>query len=130
MSLGIVVLGHGSSAAVGEANHVVFQVAEMIKEKMKECLIETAIMNRESNLPGIVDAVDRLVKEGAEKVMIVPMFLFNGLHIRKNIPEEIELLRQKYPDVPLTLTGHIGADARIADILIERIHEAQHAVYH
>jgi sirohydrochlorin ferrochelatase len=53
------------------------------------------------------------------------MFLANGMHIQSDIPEEIEVLRKKYPDVSITMTAHIGADPRIADILVERIKEAK-----
>ncbi len=124
MSLGIIVLGHGSRAIVGEANKVTFQITDMVKAKMQHDLIETAIMNRESGLQGISEAVAKLVAGGAKNIKIVPMFLTNGMHIKSDIPEEIEALSTEYPGVTISMTGHIGADPRIADILVERIREA------
>lgn len=125
MSLGIIILGHGSRAIVGEANKVTFQITDMVKAKLQHSLIETAIMNRESGLQGISEAVAKLVAGGAKNIKIVPMFLTNGMHIKSDIPEEIVELSKKYPDVTISMTGHIGADPRIADILVERIQEAQ-----
>jgi sirohydrochlorin ferrochelatase len=123
MKQGIVVLGHGSRASVGEANQVVFQITEIIKAKAGHDLVETAIMNRKSELQTIADAVKKLAVRGADNIVIVPMFFANGMHIQYDIPEEIEALKQELPNVTVTMAGHIGADPRIADILMERIRE-------
>jgi sirohydrochlorin ferrochelatase len=125
MKLGIVVLGHGSRAAVGEANQVVFQITDIIKQRVGHDLVETAIMNRLSELQSIEEAVINLVAKGAGRVTIVPMFFANGMHIQHDIPEEIKALRDKFPGVGIDMAGHIGADPRIADILLERIREVQ-----
>lgn len=124
MSLGIVVLGHGSRASVAEANKVAFEVASMVKTRSGKQLVETAIMNRESGLAGIEDAVGKLVASGATKIIIAPLFLANGVHIQFDIPEEIATLGKKYPGISIAMAGHIGPDPRLADILWERIQEA------
>ncbi|EAX47822.1 cobalamin (vitamin B12) biosynthesis CbiX protein [Thermosinus carboxydivorans Nor1] len=123
MNIGIVVLGHGSRASVGEANQVVFQVTDMVKARAGHDLVETAIMNRKSGLQDLPGAVRKLIARGARRVIIVPMFFANGMHIQSDIPEEINALKQEFPDVAITMTPHIGADPRIADILMERVQE-------
>ncbi len=125
MKQGIVVLGHGSRASVGEANQVVFRVSDIIKAKVGHNLVETAIMNRKSELPTIEDAVKKLVARGAGRIVIVPMFFADGMHIRHDIPEEIAALTAELPDITITMAGHIGADPRIADILLERVREVE-----
>lgn len=125
MKQGIVVLGHGSRASVGEANQVVFRVSDVIKTKVGHDLVETAIMNRKSELPTIEDAVKKLVARGAGRIVIVPMFFADGMHIRHDIPEEIAALTAELPDITITMAGHIGADPRIADILLERVREVE-----
>jgi sirohydrochlorin ferrochelatase len=122
---GIVILGHGSRASVGEANQVVFQISDMIKAKVGHDLVETAIMNRKSELPTIEDAVRKLVARGAGRIVIVPMFFADGMHIRHDIPEEIAALTAELPGISVTMAGHIGADSRIADILLERAQEVK-----
>lgn len=123
MKQGIVVLGHGSRASVGEANQVVFQISDIIRAKVGHDLVETAIMNRKSELQTIEDAVAKLVGRGASRIVIVPMFFANGMHIQYDIPEEIAALEGRYPGITIAMAGHIGADPRIADILLERIRE-------
>lgn len=125
MKQGIVILGHGSRASVGEANQVVFQISDMIKAKVGHDLVETAIMNRKSELPTIEDAVRKLVARGAGRIVIVPMFFADGMHIRHDIPEEIAALTAELPGISVTMAGHIGADSRIADILLERAQEVK-----
>ena len=124
MKKGIVILGHGSRSCVGEANQVVFKITEMIGQRIGHGLIETAIMNRKSELQGLDEAVEKLVVKGANQITVVPMFFANGMHIQSDIPEEIEALRKQFPGISISMTAHIGADPRIADILIERIQEA------
>jgi sirohydrochlorin ferrochelatase len=122
---GIVVLGHGSRASVGEANKVVFDISDIIKGKIAPDLVETAIMNEKSGLQTISEAVKKLIVRGADSIIIVPMFFANGMHIQQDIPAEINDLKRTFPAVRINMAGHIGADPRIADILLERIREVQ-----
>ena len=124
MKKGIVVLGHGSRANMSEANQVVFQIADMVKEKVDHDLVEAAIINRMSKMQTLTEAVERLISRGAESVTVAPMFFANGTHIQSDIPEEIGTIQARYPGVPIRLAQHIGADTRIADILVERAREA------
>lgn len=124
MKKGIVVLGHGSRANMSEANQVVFQIADMVKEKVDHDLVEAAIINRMSKMQTLTEAVERLISRGAESVTVAPMFFANGTHIQGDIPEEIGIIQDRYPGVPIHLAQHIGADTRIADILVERAREA------
>jgi sirohydrochlorin ferrochelatase len=125
MKQGIVVLGHGSRASVGEANQVVFRISDIIRERLGHDLVATAIMNRKSELAGIEEAVAGLVTRGAGRIVVVPMFFANGMHIQHDIPEEIAALAGRFPGVAITMAAHIGPDPRIADILIDRIREAE-----
>ena len=124
MKKGIVVLGHGSRANMSEANQVVFQMADIVKEKMGHDLVEAAIINRMSKLQTLTEAVESLISRGAESVTVAPMFFANGTHIQSDIPEEIGTIQARYPRVTIRLAQHIGADTRIADILVERAREA------
>lgn len=123
MKQGIVVLGHGSRASVGQANEVVFKVSEIVKEKAGHDYVETAIMNRKSELATLEDAVGKLAARGVERVTVVPMFFADGMHIRHDIPEEITALAGHFPGVAIVMAAHIGPDPRIADILLERVRE-------
>ncbi len=120
MKKGIVVLGHGSRAGIEDANRVFFQVAELVKLRAGHELVQAAIMNRSSGCTTLREAVEMLISRGAEHVAVVPMFFDRGMHIKKDIPQEISEIQRLHPTVILTMTMHIGADERIADIIWER----------
>lgn len=124
MKTGLVVLGHGSRASVGAANQVVFALADIIKARLGLELVETAIMNAKSGLPGIAAATQKLVAHGADNIIVAPVFLTNGMHMRCDVPEEIAALSRRYPHVAIKLAAPIGADPRVAEVVIERIREA------
>jgi sirohydrochlorin ferrochelatase len=125
MKSGYIVLGHGSRASIGEANAMIFAVADRLKTKLGAGLVETAIINRDSALPGLQEGVLHLVAAGVQEIVIAPLFLAGGMHVRNGIPEEIARLQLQYPQLSIKLAEPLGADPRIADILLERIREAQ-----
>ena len=124
MPTGVIVLGHGSRREVGEANHTLIKLAEMVRREMSLKLMETAFMNGKSGLPGLGPAVDRLVERGATRIVVLPVFLAAGMHMQKDIPADIDQARQKHPAVDIVLAGHIGADPRLVPILAEKLTRA------
>ncbi|MEW6274401.1 MAG: CbiX/SirB N-terminal domain-containing protein [Bacillota bacterium] len=122
MKTGIVVLGHGSRRAVDEANHVLLRLAEMVKAGTGADLLETAFMNPKAQRQNLADAVGKLVAGGATKIIVAPVFLSNGLHMQKDIPAEIALLKEKHA-VEIKTAAHLGADPRIAAVIVDRIRE-------
>ncbi len=45
---------------------------------------------------------------GADKLVILPMFIARGGHLKKELPEMLEVLRCTYPNVEFSLGGAIG----------------------
>ena len=122
MPTGVVVLGHGSREAVDEANEVLLELAGLLRKSTGLKLLENAFMNPKSNRPGLEEAVDRVIKNGATKVIVAPVFIANGMHMQKDIPAMIERLRAKYR-VEIKCAGHLGADPRIVEVIADRIKE-------
>jgi sirohydrochlorin ferrochelatase len=46
-----------------------------------------------------------------------------GLHMKEDIPEILEEERKKYPGVEILMTRNIGADNKLAQIVLDRIGE-------
>ncbi|MBM7624414.1 sirohydrochlorin chelatase [Sporohalobacter salinus] len=116
MKTGVVILGHGSRAE--EAKRVFNEIISMIKEKVNYEIVRGASMelaepNLEQTIETIADKVD--------KISIVPLFLFPGIHIQEDIPGLIDELREEYPEIEFEFGENIGADEKIADIMVDRI---------
>ncbi|HEX9063249.1 MAG TPA: CbiX/SirB N-terminal domain-containing protein [Clostridia bacterium] len=45
------------------------------------------------------------------------------MHVTEDIPNELNEIRIKFPEIEITLGRHIGDDDKLADILVERINE-------
>lgn len=120
MKNALFVLGHGSQAQ--EADEIFFQIVEQVKKISKFEYIGMGSL--QISKPSFEEGIEALVQQGAERIVIVPMFIFLGNHVKFDIPEQLEQLKKKYPEVEFIMAAHIGADPRIAAIIDERAKEA------
>jgi sirohydrochlorin cobaltochelatase len=67
--------------------------------------------------PDLPSAVAELISEGATAVRILPLFLGMGRHAREDLPQAVEALRVRWPQVAFTLRPAIGEDPRLVDLL-------------
>lgn len=113
-------MAHGSRIA--EANDAARQVAEMVQELTGFEIIEVSF--RELHEPNIQSGIDACVARGADRVLLMPYFLFMGAHVQHDLPEEIEEAKKRHPDLIMEMGGHLGAHRKLAEIEAERIGEA------
>lgn len=114
---GILVVAHGSKHE--SVDDPLVLMVKMLKEKFLECeVIGGCIGAGEKSL---VKQLDYFRLKGISEIIVVPYFLFRGIHIRRDIPEMLEEYSQTYPEVTIKLGETLGADKRLADILEERI---------
>ncbi|MHB9093980.1 MAG: sirohydrochlorin chelatase [Eubacteriales bacterium] len=119
MNMGIIVLGHGSKAP--QALETLKKYGEMVKTK-SSCEI-VLVASLQFNKPDLPEALDQAIDLGANKIVIVPFFLYNGIHMQEDIPAVIEQEKAKNPGVEIVLANHLGADHRLVDIVLDRIKE-------
>ena len=74
--------------------------------------------------PDIMETLTACVKEGADKVIIHPYFLSNGMHVSTDIPEIIKEAQGMYPDVKFIYTEPLGIHNKMAEVVRERIEAA------
>ncbi len=116
----ILILAHGSREK--KTLETLEKVTEMTKQQLPGVIIETAYMEFcDVNLEA---GLDRLVEKGADEIVVVPYFLFEGIHIREDVPGEIKEYLAAHPKVKVTMGNTLGADPRLADTLADRIREA------
>lgn len=65
--------------------------------------------------PTLEEAADRLVAAGVEAIAVVPMFLAQSGHLKREVPAMMEALRQRHPDCRVVLAVAVGeADPVVA----------------
>jgi precorrin-8X/cobalt-precorrin-8 methylmutase len=120
LKTGVIVLAHGSKVKSG--NEGLFKVVEMLRAMGKWDMVDACFLQLAK--PGLSEGVKNIVEKGAEKIVVMPLLLFSGNHVLKDIPDEIENEKRKYPEIQFFYARNLGADKRIAQIAADRIDEA------
>ncbi len=117
--VGILLLAHGSRE--GDTEITMSKITEYVKEGLNIEMIDEAYLQfRDKNLEkGLLSLIDK----GADDIKIIPYFLFEGVHIKEDIPAEIEEFKQHHPGIKITMGSTLGADKRLADIICDRVQE-------
>jgi sirohydrochlorin ferrochelatase len=120
MKTAILLMAHGSRVA--EANSAVNEIAGMVKQFAGYDIVEVSF--RENHSPNIQKGIDDCVAQGAERVLLVPYFLYAGAHVLEDLPKELEEARLRHPGVEMAMGKHLGVHKRLAKLVIDRIEEA------
>ncbi len=120
MKTAVLLMAHGSRIA--EANNDARYIADMIRGMSSYDIVEVAF--REMHEPNIQQGVDICVAKGAERILMMPYFLFMGAHVLKDLPEEIEAARNRYPFLELEMGRHLGVHPKLAELQLERVRES------
>lgn len=121
MKKGLIILGHGSKAP--EATETLAAVTAMVREKVDCDRVEYASLQLSE--PALEEVVHFLVTEDMEEILVVPFLIATGVHVKTDIPEELAALKEKYPGVEMKLGHPLGADPRLAEIVIDRVKEME-----
>lgn len=119
MKTEIMLLGHGSRRK--EANESLIEVARKVGEILNREVTPVFMAHWKPSLP---EAVEAKIAAGAQKIVIMPLFLFRGMHVTVDIHEEVREIHEKYPEVEIAFTPELGADDSIAHLASSRIKEA------
>ena len=127
--IGLVIVGHGSE--LNSYKETVEKIAAIIRKRSPFMIVRTGFM--ELNTPSIRDAVVSAVEEGAEKLVVVPVLLAESRHTRQDIPKLLgmkigqdrgTLFFKTRGEVQVAYGAPVGADTRLAEIILDRATEA------
>ncbi|ABQ24250.1 sirohydrochlorin chelatase [Geotalea uraniireducens] len=120
METAILLMAHGSR--ITEANHAVHEIAGMVKQMTGYDIVEVSF--REQHAPNIQKGIDACVARGAERILLIPYFLYMGAHVLEDLPAELEEARVRYPRVEMAMGKHLGVHRKLAEIVVDRIAES------
>ena len=78
--------------------------------------------------PNIAQGIDACMRKNPRTVVIVMYFLHEGAHVKRDVHEDLNPALEDAPMKNVLITKHIGADKRMADLIIERAREVEDAV--
>lgn len=118
----VILLGHGSRRFL-EFAHGLDAVARDVQAAVGPAVrVEAAFF--EFLAPALDEAVERLVAEGARRIVVLPYFLFDGREVKSVIPEQLAVLGRRFPGVELVQGPALGLDDRLVELAAERAREA------
>ena len=120
MKTAILLMAHGSR--IPEANDAVREIADTVRKMTGFDIVEVSF--REQHPPNIQQGIDACVAQGAERIILMPYFLYMGAHVQEDLPEEMEQARRRYPRVEFAMGRHLGVHRKLAEVVVERIAEA------
>ncbi|MEI4830398.1 sirohydrochlorin chelatase [Bacillus sp. FJAT-53711] len=110
----ILYICHGSrlQEACKEATAFVTSCMERVSAPIQQiCFLELAP-------PSIAEGITTCVQKGATEIVIVPIFLLAAVHVKKDIPEELERLQNQYPHVSFSYGNPFGVSRKLVTAVL------------
>ncbi len=114
----LVIAAHGTRLPEGQ------QVCRALVDRVRTMLPGTSVYDAyvELDLPTIPDAVARALRESDDQhVVVVPLMIGTGGHVRDDIPEGIEAGAAQAGAGSVSYAGHLGPDPLLREAGRERI---------
>ncbi len=115
----VVLVGRGSTDPDACADLV--KLARLLEDGRELGPVEAAFAAMSQ--PGVEGALDRCRRLGAQRIALVPLFLFDGVLVDR-VGERAQRWAAEHPDTTVSVAGHMGPDPRLAELVVERWREA------
>ena len=71
--------------------------------------------------PALADCAETLIGEGFAHIIIVPMFIAQGGHLKRDLPQLVDDLRKRNPQVRFDLAGAIGEAESVVQAMARHV---------
>jgi precorrin-8X/cobalt-precorrin-8 methylmutase len=120
----LILVGHGSE--LSSYKETIQKLTTIVRQRSSFAFVSSGFMK--ANSPSIPDAVSSAIEQGADKIIVVPVFLARSLHTITDIPRILGLengqkqgkVSKGGHSVEIAYCEPIGADDRLADIVLDR----------
>jgi len=121
LSNAIVLLAHG--ARDPEWARPIEAMAARLRTLLPDTQVELAFLELMS--PDIETAVTSLVARGARRLRVVPVFLAQGGHVKRDLPAKVDALRARlraaHADLSIELEPAIGEQGEVIDAIARSV---------
>ncbi|MFE7036728.1 sirohydrochlorin chelatase [Streptomyces sp. NPDC057621] len=119
----VLLVGRGSTDP--EANAEVHKAARLLWEGSGYAGVETAFVSLAA--PDVPSGLDRCVRLGARRIVVLPYFLFTGT-LPERIRHQSEGWATAHPEVDVVPADVIGPEPELLDLVMERYRETRPGV--
>lgn len=118
MDKALFILAHGSQSK--EADSILEEIVEKTRAKAQKDFCCVGYGSLQISRPSFEEGIEELINMGIKEIVIVPMFIFLGNHVKYDIPELLNNLKEKHTGVNFIMGEHIGADDKLVEIILSR----------
>ncbi|WP_328503721.1 sirohydrochlorin chelatase [Streptomyces sp. NBC_00457] len=115
----VLLVGRGSTDP--DANAEVHKAARLLWEGRGYAGVETAFVSLAA--PDVPSGLERCVKLGARRIVVLPYFLFTGI-LPDRVKQQTEGWAAAYPEIEVRSAEVIGPEPELLDLVMERYEEA------
>jgi sirohydrochlorin ferrochelatase len=116
----LVILAHGSRDPRSAAT--VHALVDCLRETREDLRIEASFLDHCPPTP--FQVFDRLVADGVEEAVVVPLLLSGAFHARVDVPAVVDEARRRYPSLKVLASDVLGYDVSLLDVLDRRMRAA------
>lgn len=113
MKRGIILFGHGARNPDWAAPFE--RIRQAILAREAETAVEFAFLEYLS--PDLATSVQLLADQGARDVVVIPVFISSGLHVRENLPQLLAEARWQHPQIRFALAEPLGEAAAMIEAI-------------
>jgi len=115
----VLLIAHGSREQ--SANDDLRELAARLSADASYAIVQASFL--ELAEPTIIAGGDRCVELGATRVFMLPYFLSEGVHLRRDLTAARDELRKRHPGVEFRLGAPLGPHPLLDQLVVERIRE-------
>ena len=90
-----------------------------VKMRLPGTSVELAYL--EFMQPDLRGAIDRLIDAGATSIDIIPAFMAQGAHLRRDLPDLIKAAQARHPAAVFALQPALGESQPVLDAMAQQI---------
>lgn len=90
-----------------------------VKLRLPGTAVELAYL--ELMQPSLAQAVDSLIDGGAREIGIIPAFMAQGAHLKRDLPALIDAAQARHPQAVLRLHSALGESQAVLDAMADQI---------
>ena len=115
----LLLVAHGSRR--GASNDEIRDLAKRlaIQQGNEFDRVEAAFLElAEPSIPG---GIELCVQDGALEVVVFPYFLSAGRHVAEDIPEEVRIKQEQYPEIDIHIADYLGIATGMPGMILDHL---------
>lgn len=119
----LIVIAHGSRR--DSANQEFFALVNNLSASIEGYQsVSPALL--EQAQPTLMQACTDAVKLGATHIDVYPLFFNKGIHVEKDIPQQVAELIEKFDSTEIRLLDYLGSTSLLADLIKQHVATFNH----